>query len=310
MRDGRAAVLALTGVNVIWGSTFFLTKQSLDALAAATGAPVADTWAGFLLLRFVLAALLGALVFPTALPGLRSAALWRDAAWIALPTAAGFALQTAGLARVSPSASAFLTSLYVPLTPVAGWLLFRTRLPQGLLAPLILAVGGLWILTPPTAPGFGTGELLSAACGIAFAFQIVAMGRVGARHDARAMTLAMFLLIAALAALPGWAVASRALGRLEGPGLWAIVFNGTVASVLPFWVMCRFQHRLAAAHAAVVYAAEPVFAAALSAACFGERFGPAVYLGGGLVVAANVWAGLRATARPTAPPCPSPAGPL
>ena len=302
MTRARQVVLLLTVMNVVWGSTFFLTKRSLEALAVAAGPPATpeDAWAALLGLRFALAAAVAALVFRKALGDLRSPALWRDAVLLGIPSALGFALQTAGLALVSPGTSAFLTSLYVPFTPLAAWLLFRHRLPRALFPALALALAGLWILSPPSAPGFGWGGILSAACGAVFAVQIVVTDRLSSRQEAGAVTTAMFVLMAAGFLAAAWALPSgraflspEALGRLAGnPSGWLpIAFNGTVASVFPFWAMNRFQKHLDPNHAAVVYATEPLFAAGFSALWFGERFGPAALAGGLLVVGANLWAG-------------------
>ena len=297
----QLAVFLLTLVTAIWGATFFLTRWFLDGLAGASGIP-ASSWAVtgvFLFARFALGGALALLVFPSTLRS--SWTLWRDAAWVALATAAGFLLQTVGLASVSPATSAFLTSLYVPLTPIAAWLLFRRPLPRVLAGAMALALAGLWILTPPTSPAFGLGEALTAACGAAFAVQIVLLDRTAGRHDAGAFTAAM-LVLCALAFLPLLAADPRLLSptvwaRLPAQAWLALLLTGTLASVLSFWIMCRFQPFLDPSHAALVYAAEPVFAAAFSALWFGERFGATALLGGGLLVAANVWAG-RAALKP------------
>ena len=286
MTSSRRAVLVLTAVNLLWGSTFFLTKRSLEALG--TG------WAPWLALRFLAGAAATLLVFRPRLEALRSGALWRDAFWIALPTSAGFALQSAGIPGVSPATSAFLTSLYVPFTPLAAWLLFRTRPSRSLAVGLVVAGAGLWLITAPDGVGrLGRGELLSAACGAAFAVQIVLVGRLAPRHDAGALTSAMALIQALgflLLALCGDGLpVSRALGD---PWAWGpLLYMGVVVNVFAFWAMNRFQHRLDASHAAVVYALEPLFAAAFSALWAGERFGPIALLGAVLVVGANLWTG-------------------
>lgn len=296
-----AAVLAITAVNVLWGSTFLVIKWGLATMGEASGlGSAAGAWTAFLALRFALAVPAAAAVLPGALSGLAQGALWRDAFWIALPGAAGHALQTVGLVHVNPAASAFLTSLYVPATPFFAWLLFRERMPGALLPAVAAALAGLWIMNPPTSGAFGAGDALSAACGLAFGWQIVTIDRFSARHPPAPLTLAASVWIAAAylaaaCAVPGGrqALSAETLGRLAAsPAAWGpVVFLGVAATSLPLWIMNRFQHRLGPSHAAVLYAMEPVFAALLSFLFFGERFGPAALAGGALVVVANVWAG-------------------
>ncbi len=303
MTDRQRAILALTGVNILWGSTFFLIKWSIDAVGRAAGEEAAAAaWVGFLAIRFSLSALATALVFPGALRRLRDAGLWRNAFWIALPGAAGHFLQTAGLVSVTPAMSAFLTSLYVPATPLAAWLLFRKRLAPSLAPAIAIALAGLWIMNPPTAPSFGVGELLSAACGLAFGIQIVTIDRLAPRHDTSALTLASSLWIGG--AFAAGALATPAAVRTLKPAVLLRLAADTrgalpylsllvAATVVSLWVMNRFQKDLDPNHAAVVYATEPIFAAACSALFYGERFTAAAIAGGALIVAANVWAGKK-----------------
>lgn len=273
MTPAGRAVLALTAVNVLWGSTFVYGKDAIGACGS---------WEGYLGLRFAIGAAATALCFPGSLKRLSSGALWRDALLLAMPTSAGFGLQAAGLVRVTPSESAFLTSLYVPFTPLAGWLLFHARTPRAILPALALALGGMWLISPPTSPCFGAGEVLSAACGAAFALQIILTDRLAPRHDAAALALATLAILAA---------AFLAVGGLPAaPPLGTMLYLGGLATVIPFWAMNRFQATLPPAHAAVIYAAEPIFASVFSWAKGRETLGPVQLAGAALVVSANALA--------------------
>lgn len=298
--ERRKAILALTGVNILWGSTFFLIKMGLDGLAAATALPEQEIGAGFLAIRFLLAIPAVLMISPGAFRRLADAGLWKGAFWIGFTGAAGHFLQTSGLVRVSPSISAFFTSLYVPATPIAAWLLFRRAWPGSLLPSVGLALAGLWIMNPPTGPRFGVGEILTVGCGVMYGIQIVMIDRFSGRHDTGALTAAASvviggLLLAAACATPGGraALAPAALARLaETPSaLLPVLFLGLVASSIPLLAMNRFQKALDPTHAAVVYAVEPIYASAFSAFFFGEILTTPIFLGGALVIAANVWAG-------------------
>lgn len=300
MTDRRAAILALTGANVLWGSTFFLIKMGLGGVAAATGLPMAAIGTGFLAIRFVLAIPAVLAIAPRSAARLADPGLWKSAFWIGLAGATGHFLQTSGLLWVSPAISAFLTSLYVPATPVAAWLLFRRPLPGTLLPSVGLALAGLWIMNPPTDPRFGIGEILTAACGIAYGVQIVLIDRFSGRHDAGALTLAASVVIGALLLAAGLATSGGRTALSPGAlvllasspsGVLPILFLSLVASSLPLLIMNRFQKALDPTHAAIVYATEPVYAAAFSALFFGETIGLPMLLGGALVISANIWAG-------------------
>ncbi len=311
MTDRKKAILALTGVNILWGSTFFLIKIGLDGVAAATSLPTEEIGTGFLAIRFLLAIPAVLVVSPGAFARLADAALWKGAFWIGLCGAAGHLLQTLGLVSVSPSISAFFTSLYVPATPIAAWLLFRRAWPKALLPCVGLALAGLWVMNPPTDPAFGAGELLTIGCGVMYGIQIVVIDRFSTRHDAGAITAAASvviggILLAAALATPGGraALSPAALAALAGSpaALLPVLFLGLVASSIPLLAMNRFQKALDPTHAAIVYATEPIYAAAFSAAFFGEILTAPILLGGALVIGANVWAGKASSTSPVPAP--------
>ena len=65
----------------------------------------------------------------------------------------GFLLQTWGLTYTDALTSGFLTSLLVVFAPLAGWLLFGTRLNRWTWAGVALALAGILVLSL-TGPGW------------------------------------------------------------------------------------------------------------------------------------------------------------
>src|SRR5277367_1618234 len=114
-RKGASGVLpsdlALIGVTAIWGCTFLLVQNAL-----ADVSPIL-----FLALRFGVASLALFVVYRKKL--MRAAILPGLASGLFL--FAGYALQTEGLKYTTASKSAFLTSLSVPMVPLAGSLVYR-----------------------------------------------------------------------------------------------------------------------------------------------------------------------------------------
>src|SRR3954447_26083861 len=104
------ADLALIGVTVIWGTTFVVVKAALADIS---------TFA-FLALRFAVAAVALGLVYRLAIrrnaivPGLLAGTLLFTA----------YVFQTLGLELTTPSKSAFLTGLAIPMVPLASSLVY------------------------------------------------------------------------------------------------------------------------------------------------------------------------------------------
>src|ERR1700691_6011776 len=148
------AYLLMLFVVAVWGSTFVLIK---GALADATPA-------AFNLARMTLAFLVLAAAYHSAWRGIRKSQI-ASGALVGLCLALGYQFQTTGLARTTPSKSAFITGLVVVLVPLFS-AIPRLR-PPGASAPhwnafLGAAVAFLGILLL-TAPAVVTHRLVASS---------------------------------------------------------------------------------------------------------------------------------------------------
>jgi len=249
-------LLLLLAVTAVWGVTFVQVK---DAVA------IYPLFA-FLAVRFAIA---GVTLAPVAVGRLRRS--WRAGTVLGLLLAAGYALQTAGLERTTVSATGFITGLYVVLTPVLAFALFRVRTGRLVWAGVVLATAGLALLSGVQA-GSPEGDLLVLGGAAAFALQIVLMERWAPRHDVIGLTQ-----VEMLAACGVFLVVALALGDLSVPRGWtvwgALVVTGVFASALAFLVQTWAQRRTSATRVAVVFAMEPVFAGLFGYLLAGDRLG-------------------------------------
>jgi drug/metabolite transporter (DMT)-like permease len=254
------AILALILVTAVWGVTFVQVK---DAVA------VYPLFA-FLAVRFLIAS------------GVLAAPAWRrvrglgvagtaDAVVLGALLAAGYALQTAGLARTTVSGAGFVTGMYVVLTPLIALALFRARIRLVAWIGTGLSVVGLALLSGVHA-GSAAGDLLVLAGAATYALQIVLMERYAPRYDPLALTLVE--MTAAFAAL---GLIALALGELQVPHGWtvwgALLVTGVFASALAFLFQSWAQQRLDATRTALVFSLEPVFAGIFGFALAGDRLG-------------------------------------
>jgi drug/metabolite transporter (DMT)-like permease len=238
------AQISLLMITLLWGTSFVVVKDSLDYAS--------PLW--FLFLRFSLASAVLFLVYPRILLGLTRTSMYRSLV-VGLFLYAGFALQTAGLVHTTPSKSAFITGCAVPLVPLLNFLVFRVSFRKPVAIGIVLAVGGLYLLTRPDLSAFNQGDVLTFGSAIAFAFQIIYIGRYASRM--RYQDLAVFQIF------------------------WALVLSLPVA----FLVQSRAQRHVSAARTALIFAMEPVFAAFASLLLWNEVLLAREWLGGGLIVA-------------------------
>jgi len=309
--ERRRAIFFLLVATVIWGAVFpinragvLAVRASLERAGAAGGDIALTAPLLYLVLRFVVAAVAASL-----LPGAWRALLsGRDAIvdvlCVGLPFFLGFVLQYMGIADTSATVAAFLTSAYVVLVPAIGVIAHRRRPPAALVAGAFVTalgitalVGGLDALQGGAPAKFGRGEALSLACAFAFAVQVHAIERAARRTHPAALTLGTMLLTAALATalllcLSGGrlSVTPRVLSAVisDTTVAGAVTYSALLASVVAVEIIYRYQNVVTPSRAAIIYAAEPAFAAAFAWGFADELFGAAAMTGCCLILLGNL----------------------
>ena len=269
------ADLALLLLTLAWGTTFLLVK---NVLAASTPGV-------FLLLRFAVATLaIGAVAL--ARRDRPSPRLLRHGALLGLAMFAGFALQTVGLRTTTPARSGFLTGLSVLIVPFLARFLLGRRVHLAAWAGVALAVAGLLALTRPfghdVSAEVRTGDLLTAGCAVAYAFQIIYTSEWSPRHPLALMTLVQVGTTLALSTLLLLVEPPRFTAT---PAAWGtVLYTGLAMTAGAFFVMNWAQRHTTAVRAALIFSLEPVAAALFSHQFGGEPLAPLDWLGGGLIV--------------------------
>jgi drug/metabolite transporter (DMT)-like permease len=275
------AELLLVVVTGIWGSTFVIVK---GALVDASPVP-------FLAVRFMLAGLLLWAVLgrgQVERPALAAGVV------LGVFLFAGYLFQTWGLTLTTPSKSAFITGFSVILVPLI--MLFRgSRLRAANVGGALLGLLGIYFLVLPSGlQAVNRGDYLTLFGAVSFALHIVLVGRYTRRFSFLDLVPAQILVVGLLAVLALPLDPARALhwtNRL----VFAVVVTAVLATGFAFSVQNWAQQYTPAAHTALIFALEPVFAAVTSRLAIGERLGGKVLLGcllilGGMVVS-EAWGG-------------------
>jgi drug/metabolite transporter (DMT)-like permease len=266
------ATLTLLLVTACWGSTFFLIKDLLERI------PVLD----FLAVRFAIATVVLALIFPRALRRLPRSA-FRQAVLLGLLYGVAQILQTTGIGRTPATVSGFITGMYVVFTPLLAAPLLRQRIGALTWAAVLLSVAGLGVLT---LNGFATGygELLVLVSALLYALHIVGLGAWSTPEEAMGMTivqLAVITVICLLVTAPGGVVLPQSTADWASV-LYMAVFAAGLALAGQTWA----QAHLPPTRSAIVMTMEPVFAALFAVLLGGEDATARMLLGGAMVLAA------------------------
>lgn len=289
----RVAEIALIGVAVIWGSTFFLVKD-----ATATFPVLA-----FLVLRFTIATL-------AMLPLTIRAGRWPTGREWQLGSAAGlllglsYIMQTFALRVLGAGRTGFLTGLYVVIVPFLALLLMRHPITRRIALGAGLAVIGLALLSG--APGGDLlGDVLALLCGFLYALQILIVEHFPRGSNWRLMTPIQLGVVALLCVglLPimalahdcsaGWCTLLHPFADPLPVALPFVVwgtalFTGLFASSLALSVQVWSQRILPPSEAALIYALESPFSALFGIAFLSETLTLGALFGSGLMLAGMV----------------------
>jgi drug/metabolite transporter (DMT)-like permease len=278
--------LAQLVVVGLWASTFIVTKASFAEVS-----PLAFTFVRFGLMTLLAFAVLAARR-RGAERGIRRADLGR----FALAGLTGYTLYqlgfVLGLERTSPFSSSLLIAM-VPLFTVLILALLGERTPRRGWLGLAIAVVGVAVFLGDKRGAEATllGDALSLGAAVAFASYGVTNRPLVAAYPPETYTAYTTLAGSVpLLAIAAPAAAAQDWGAVSLAGwvgiVYMTIFPVYVAYMLWNWAIARRGAAAATSFSLLV----PVVSGALSAAIFGEGFGPAKLLGaalvlGGLVVA-------------------------
>lgn len=278
---------ALIGVAMVWGATFVMVK---DAVAQY---PVY----GFLGLRFAIAVVAFLVLFPRSLVRL-------DARTVAVGVlaggflCAGYIFQTWGLQATTASKAAFITGMFVVITPVMQAVLLRRMPGWATSIGALVAVVGLWLLSGGSTGGWTAGDTRVLLCAVAYSAHMIVLGGAGRSHDVGALTLVQLATTGAVCGAVS--LVTERPGLPAEASIWfALLVTGVLASAVAFAVQTYAQRHIPPARTALILISEPAFGG-LFGWLAGEAFGlrglaGATLILGGMVLAEIVGAKVAAT---------------
>lgn len=268
------AVLLLILIAAIWGATFPLVR---DGIAGVPTLP-------FLQIRFLVAA--GILVAISAARGGLARILHPRCVAPGVLLAAGYVLQTEGLRTTGPSVSAFLTGTSVVIVPIIGTLLRWEKGGARRWGAVLLALAGIFLLQGGRMPDhWSSGETATVMCAVAFAGQILVVGRLASGAGDPLFFATGQILVAAIGLLLAGLIRGELFTSvdLDSGAIFAALFTGIAATAFAFFAQTWAQRSVSASSVAICFASEPVFAGLVSVLLYGDRL-PGIAWAGALCV--------------------------
>lgn len=263
---------------LIWGTSFFIMKNTLDVM------PVFY----LLAIRFTAGALLLAAVCGKKWKMFTLDYLWRGAI-IGGFLFLAYTVQTFGLALTTPSKNAFLTAVYCVLVPFLTWAVVKVRPDRYNIAAAVLCVTGVGFVSLNDQLTINAGDLLTLVAAGFYAAHIVAVEKVSPGKDIYLLTVFQF----AFAGLYAWV---GGLVREDFPG--QALMDPSV--FLPLAYLCVMATTVALlfqnvgqiwsdpASASVILSLESVFGVLFSVLFYGDPVTARLLMGFGLIFVAVV----------------------
>lgn len=268
------ANFALFFVAVIWGSTFVLVKKAIE---------IAPPFS-FLFFRFLLAFLLTIPLFYLFKAKINKKTLI-NGFLMGFCLFLAFAFQTFGLKYVEASIVAFITGLYVVISPVLSFLLLKKKIPVTYILSIFLSVLGLSLLTLKGGIKISKGQILVLICAILYSIHIIMTDYYTRLYPATSLTLIQ-LGVVSFFSFPLTLIYHKNffINKINFEFLLALFITSIFATVLAFLVMMKYQKYTNPTKASLIYAAEIVAAAIFSYVFAGEILTFKDYLGGILII--------------------------
>ena len=245
----RAAKPMLFAAAFIWGSSFFIMKNALDAI------PVQY----LLAIRFTMGGLLLALVCWKRWKNVTKDYLWRGAI-IGGCLYLAYSIQTYGLALTTPSKNAFLTAVYCVIVPFLYWLFVGVKPDRYNILAAALCVGGVGLVSLSGDLSVNLGDALTLLCAIFYAAHIVAVAKVSPQKDIYLLTVFQFAFAALYAWIGGALTESFPTQALADPQvILPLCYLGVMATTVALLFQNVGQVNSDPASAAVILSLESVF---------------------------------------------------
>jgi len=241
-------------VAVIWGVTFKLVQNAIADMPVFM----------FLFLRFFLAFLLMFIVFYKKISFDKNSL--KAAFILGFVNFLVFSFQTFGLLYSPSSVVAFITGVYVILTPVTAFFLFKKHISFYAIIGVILAFLGIYLLTGADIEGFGKGEILTFSGAVFVALHINYTDIYSKKYNLYTLVTFQFLATSLFSLL--FTPFEKGNINFSSDVIIGLIVTVLFATVFAYFIQTYAQKFTTPTKTAVIFAMEPV-----SAAIFGYFYG-------------------------------------
>ena len=198
----------------------------------------------------------------------------------------GSALQQVSLGITSIANTAFLTTLYVPLVPILGLLMFRRNMLKLRWVAVAIFVVGSWLMSGASPSDAVIGDVMVIIGAFFWAGHIMLVGWMAQRTHAPFQLAFLQMLITTILSYFVFSF-TETMTLMDLSAVWPeILFAGIMSTGLGFTLQLIAQQHCSNAAAAILLSLEGVFAAISGWVLLGQSMMVSAMMGAGLIFVA------------------------
>lgn len=256
----KAARPLIVVATIIWGSTFFILKDTLDNVSVYF----------MLAFRFTVAAVVLAIVF------------WKqwkmiDKSYFLAGGVMGtllflaYAVQNFGLMDTTPGKNAFFTAVYCVIVPFLYWIINGAKPDRYHILAAVLCLAGIGFVSWDSGFVLTMGDVLTLIGGLLYAGHIVAVAHFSKGRNIFLLTVLQFAVVAVWAWICAGATSSLPAEGLPAKAWWVLIYLAIAATTLALLFQNVGQKYTDPSAAAVLLALEAPFGVLFSVLFADER---------------------------------------
>jgi drug/metabolite transporter (DMT)-like permease len=238
-------------VSIVWGSTFFIIKDTVGTVNEFLIVFIRSTLAFIAMFLFQ--------IFKD------RKKLWNRKAFIygsvmGILMAITYGAQTIGLKYTSTGHSAFITSSAVIIVPFILFFLYKSKLLKVDMLAVSIVFAGLFLLTYDVETKMNIGDIITIITAVSYAFHVVLAGRYVKKADTLSLVTYQFFA-ASVVSLIAFFIFNQDTITISTKAWGSLLYLGLIGTLFCYFIAVWIQKYVSSLKVAIIFSLEPVFAA-------------------------------------------------
>lgn len=189
-----------------------------------------------------------------------------------------YLFQTIGLRYTSPTNSAFITSISIPITPFFNFLLTKRKIILRTYIAIFIVIIGLYLLFGGSLNSINFGDFLTLICAIFWALHISTIGYFSLNDESLSFLFSQVWTVFILSSI-SLIVTKKSVLPIPINSLLGAIIVAIFATIIPFYIQIKYQNNKNTIKTAFIFATEPIFANILEFFLLGTIYSLINYIG-------------------------------